>query len=59
LAPDIFLWVRGIQSLYESHVASSAEIVEPLQVKPWGSLQYTIREPNGYRLKFAELQDGK
>ena len=54
LAPDIFLWVRGIDEIYQQHRNTNAEIVEELSARPWGVRQYVVREPNGYRLKIAE-----
>jgi hypothetical protein len=57
LAPDLFLWVAGISELYRRHQESGAHIGEPLARTPWGVLQYTVNEPNGYRLKFAEEAD--
>ncbi|MBZ5595130.1 MAG: VOC family protein [Acidobacteriia bacterium] len=54
LAPDIFLWVSDIDSVYEQHRANDADIVEQLATRVWGARQYVIREPNGYRLKVAE-----
>ena len=30
------------------------EIVSPLEPKPWGLQEYTVRECNGYRLRFGE-----
>jgi uncharacterized glyoxalase superfamily protein PhnB len=54
LTPDVFLWVKEIDRVYELHRANGAEIVEPLTTRPWGVRQYVIREPNGYRLKMAE-----
>jgi uncharacterized glyoxalase superfamily protein PhnB len=53
LAPDVFFWVDDIESLHARHAASGAEIVERLETKPWGTRQYTVRQPNGYLLKFA------
>jgi uncharacterized glyoxalase superfamily protein PhnB len=54
LAPEIFLWVSEIESVYEQHLANGAEIVEELSARPWGALQYVVRDPNGYWLKIAE-----
>jgi catechol 2,3-dioxygenase-like lactoylglutathione lyase family enzyme len=56
LAPDIFLWVSDIDSVYAHHRASRADIIEELSVRPWGVRQYVVREPNGYLLKVAESQ---
>jgi uncharacterized glyoxalase superfamily protein PhnB len=55
LAPDIYLWVEDIHEIYGRHRASNAEIVDDLAVKPWGTRQYTVLEPNGYRLKIAQI----
>ena len=53
LAPDIYIWVDDVETLYAQHLSTGAEIIEKVETKPWGTRQYTIREPNGYRLKFA------
>jgi catechol 2,3-dioxygenase-like lactoylglutathione lyase family enzyme len=57
LAPDIFLWVKDIDAVYDRHRANGAEIEEQLTERPWGVRQYVIREPNGYRLKIAESEE--
>lgn len=57
LAPDIFLWVSDIDSVYAHHRAARAEITEELTTRPWGVRQYVVREPNGYLLKVAESQE--
>lgn len=54
LTPDVFLWVQDIDSVYEQHRSSDAEIVEDLSTRPWGLRQYVVRDPNGYNLKIAE-----
>ena len=56
LAPDIFLWVTDIDSVYAQHRAAKADIAEELAMRPWGVRQYVVREPNGYLLKVAESQ---
>ena len=57
LAPDIFLWVSDIDSVYAHHRAAHADITEELTARPWGVRQYVVREPNGYLLKVAESQE--
>jgi catechol 2,3-dioxygenase-like lactoylglutathione lyase family enzyme len=57
LAPDVFLWVKDIDEIYEQHQANGAEIVEPLAARPWGVRQYVVRDPNGYQLKIAESDE--
>jgi uncharacterized glyoxalase superfamily protein PhnB len=55
LAPELFLWVTGVDNVYARHRAAGAIIVEALSDRPWGARQYVLREPNGYHLKIAEL----
>ena len=57
LHPDIFLWVRGIDQVYQDHQARGAHIVEPVSDRAWDARQYVIEDPNGYRLKIAEPLD--
>ena len=57
LAPDVFLWVRDIDSAYDRHRASGAEIVEELSTRPWGLRQYAMKDLNGYNLKITELTE--
>jgi GNAT superfamily N-acetyltransferase len=50
---QIYLAVRHVRSLYELHRERGAEIVSALEPKPWGVSEYVVRDPNGYRLRFA------
>ncbi len=45
--------VDDADALYEDHRRRSANIVEPLEDKPWGGREYVVRDPNGYRLRFS------
>lgn len=49
-------WVRvsSIESLFGQHTAAGAEIVWPLEAKPWGVREYAVRDNSGYVLRFAE-----
>jgi GNAT superfamily N-acetyltransferase len=49
------IWIRlmHIEALYRFHQQRNADIVSPLENKPWGLAQYTVREINGYYLHFA------
>ena len=49
----IFIRVKNLPSLYHFHQRKNAEIVEPLENKPWGMSGYTVREINGYYVVFA------
>jgi len=52
-ANAIFIRVKNLPSLYEFHQNKNAEIVEPLENKPWGMSGYTVREINDYYIVFA------
>jgi uncharacterized glyoxalase superfamily protein PhnB len=57
LHPDIFIWVKGIDKLFEEHSQRGAKIVETISDRPWDARQYVLEDPNGYRLKVAEPID--
>jgi uncharacterized glyoxalase superfamily protein PhnB/GNAT superfamily N-acetyltransferase len=48
-----FLFATGVDDFHSSHVDSGAEIIFPIENKPWGLREYTIRDLNGYQLRFA------
>jgi GNAT superfamily N-acetyltransferase/uncharacterized glyoxalase superfamily protein PhnB len=50
---ELWLHVRNVQAMYTLHQERGAEIVETLEPKPWGVSEYTLRDLNGYRLRFA------
>jgi GNAT superfamily N-acetyltransferase/uncharacterized glyoxalase superfamily protein PhnB len=50
---SIFIRVKNLEPLYAFHQKKKAEIVEPLENKPWGMAGYTVREINGYYVIFA------
>lgn len=50
---SLWIRVRRLAALYARHQENHAEIVAPLEDKPWGMAEYTIREINGYRVRFA------
>jgi uncharacterized glyoxalase superfamily protein PhnB len=59
LHPDIFLWVREVDKVYDEHKRRGANIVEPIADRAWDARQYVVEDPNGYRLKIAEPVDGE
>ena len=52
--PDVFLWVRDVDAVYEEHKRRGAKIVEEIADRAWDARQYVIEDPNGYYLKVAE-----
>jgi uncharacterized glyoxalase superfamily protein PhnB/N-acetylglutamate synthase-like GNAT family acetyltransferase len=49
------LWVdvEDVDALYAQHLERGAWIVSPVEDKPWNMREYTVRDPNGYYLRFA------
>jgi uncharacterized glyoxalase superfamily protein PhnB/GNAT superfamily N-acetyltransferase len=45
-----------VAALYERHRNAGASIVSPLENKPWGVREYTVRDCNGYHIRFAGPQ---
>lgn len=54
LHPEVFIWLTDVDSLFKTHTANGANIVDPISNKPWGARQYVIEDLNGYHLKFAQ-----
>lgn len=44
---------EDIQGLYELHKGNNAPIISDIENKPWGIREYTIRDINGYHLRFG------
>src|SRR5436305_241613 len=45
--------VDDVQALYERHQAAGAQIISDIGNRPWGMREYTVRDPNGYHLRFG------
>jgi GNAT superfamily N-acetyltransferase/uncharacterized glyoxalase superfamily protein PhnB len=50
---EIWIRARNVHALYALHQERGAQIVAALEPKPWGVSEYTVRDPDGYRLRFA------
>ena len=48
-----FIQMQGIQELYE-HIRHQVEIIQDLNVTFYGMREFSIKDPNGYILVFAE-----
>lgn len=62
LQPELAAKVEGHQhyfgaddvaKLYARHIAAGARVISPLEKKPWGISEYTVRDITGYHLRFA------
>jgi catechol 2,3-dioxygenase-like lactoylglutathione lyase family enzyme len=42
-----------IDALHKRHLAAGASIISPIEDKPWNTREYTVRDPNGYHLRFG------
>jgi GNAT superfamily N-acetyltransferase len=47
-------FVNGVDALYAMHVRNGATIHSPLEAKPWGLREYTVRDLNGHYLRFGQ-----
>lgn len=47
-------FVEGIDELYDLHRRNGATIHAPLEAKPWGLREYTVRDPDGHYLRFGQ-----
>lgn len=66
LQPEVAAKVEGhmhyvhleddLASLYAQHERAGAAIISPLENKPWGIREYTVRDCNGYHVRFAGPQ---
>jgi GNAT superfamily N-acetyltransferase len=45
--------VEDVNALHAQHLERGAAIVSPIEDKPWGKREYTVRDMNGYHLRFA------
>jgi uncharacterized glyoxalase superfamily protein PhnB/GNAT superfamily N-acetyltransferase len=48
-----FLFVTGVEEFHSSHVGKGAQIISPIENKPWGLREYTVSDLNGYQFRFA------
>ncbi len=60
--PELALKIEGHQhhfftelldEQHAAHLAAGAPIIEPIANKPWGIREYTVRDPDGYHLRFS------
>jgi GNAT superfamily N-acetyltransferase len=47
-------FVEGIDAMYDLHGRNGAAIYSPLEAKPWGLREYTVRDLNGHFLRFGQ-----
>lgn len=47
-----WVWAQDIDATYAELLASGANIVEPLELKPWNKRQFTVEDIDGNRFYF-------
>lgn len=45
--------VTDVDDVYRRQKSAGAQIIQDIENKPWGFREYTVRDPNGYHLRFA------
>src|SRR5262245_32966571 len=51
---DVYIGVRGVDSLFEEFESSGARIMRRLEQREWGCKDFYIEDPDGYILCFSE-----
>lgn len=50
----IYLVVNGVDPLFAWYTSRGVEILDEPESKPWGMREFSIKDANGYHLRFAE-----
>ncbi|MEK7127517.1 MAG: VOC family protein [Patescibacteria group bacterium] len=53
---EIVLMIKNVENFY-NEVRDFANVVEPLQKRPWGLIDFRIEDPFGFYLRFTELHN--
>ncbi|MEK6233557.1 MAG: VOC family protein [Planctomycetales bacterium] len=51
---QVLIAAPDVDAVYERHKAKRANIVSPLENKPWGPREYTVKDPSRYHLRFQK-----
>ncbi len=54
---EVVVYVKGVEALYEELRRSGAQIVRELDERPWGTVDFTVQDPNCFRMVFTEAPD--
>ena len=52
---DAHLSVTGVRALFSEFQKRGAEMLKPLEARPWACLDFYVEDPDGYILCFSEL----
>jgi uncharacterized glyoxalase superfamily protein PhnB len=51
---DAYISVSGIRSLFDELEKRGAQVIKPLEERPWECLDFYVQDPDGYILCFSE-----
>jgi catechol 2,3-dioxygenase-like lactoylglutathione lyase family enzyme len=51
---DAYIAVSGIRDLFSELQMRGAEVIKPLEERPWACLDFYVEDPDGYILCFSE-----
>jgi catechol 2,3-dioxygenase-like lactoylglutathione lyase family enzyme len=51
---DAYISVSGIRALFNELQTRGAQVIKPLEEKPWACLDFYVEDPDGYILCFSE-----
>ena len=51
---DAYIKVSGIQELFDEMRTRGANVIRPLEQRPWACLDFYVVDPDGYILCFSE-----
>src|SRR5579872_769449 len=51
---DAYISVSGIRGLFSELEKSGAQVIKPLEERPWRCLDFYVKDPDGYILCFSE-----
>jgi catechol 2,3-dioxygenase-like lactoylglutathione lyase family enzyme len=51
---DAYISVTGIRGLFSELQTRGAEVIKPLEARPWAFVDFYVQDPDGYILCFSE-----
>jgi catechol 2,3-dioxygenase-like lactoylglutathione lyase family enzyme len=51
---DAYISVSGIRGLFSELERRGAQVIKPLEARPWACLDFYVEDPDGYILCFSE-----
>ena len=52
---DAYIAVAGVRDLFNELQTRGAQVIRPLEEKPWATTEFYVEDPDGYILCFSEL----